>query len=104
MPTFSAPPAIIEIRLRSITRLRFLCLRQLLQLLLRPDLHLARAHIDGLQPVGAGETRIDAAERNGHVGDLLIPDHGWHALQILIRWRAHPPAPWTVVLSGDDKV
>src|SRR5271165_5198316 len=104
MPTFSTPPTIIQSTRLSIASLSFLPLRKIEQLLLRPDFHFARAQIDRLQAIGAGETRINAAQRDGHIGDLLIFNHGRHALQVLIRGCAHAPAAGAIVLAGNDKV
>ena len=74
------------------------------QLLARPDPGRARPHVDGLQPVGAGEARVDAAQRDGHVGQSLVLDHGRHRLQVLVGGGAHPPAARAVLLAGDDEV
>src|SRR5271165_223571 len=88
MPTFSTPPTIIQSTRLSIASLSFLPLRK----------------IEQLQAVGAGETRINAAQRDGHIGDLLIFNHGRHALQILIRRCAHSPTARAIVLAGNDRM
>src|ERR1035437_2380771 len=45
---------------------------QLHQLLLRPHLGHTRLQVNRLQPVGAGKTGINAAQRNRHIHELLV--------------------------------
>src|SRR5579864_6342207 len=98
--TFSMPP-----RIAHATRIALLpSLAQGQQFFLRPGFSLARAQLYSLHAVGTGKTRVNAAQRNGHVGNLLVANHGRHRLQVLISGSAHPPAPRPVVLAGNDEV
>src|SRR5690242_8847135 len=98
--TLNAPP-----RIAHTTCIALLpSLAQGQQFLLRPGFSLARTELNGFHPVGAGKARIDAAQRYGHVGDLLVTNHGRDRLQVLVSGRPHPPATRPVVLSGDDEV
>src|SRR5271157_466884 len=67
------------------------------QFLLRPNFRNPGAQVDRLHSVGARETRVDASQRNCHVGNLLILDHHRNGLEILIRRRAHSPSARTIV-------
>src|SRR5690242_5352327 len=98
--TLNAPP-----RIAHATCIALLpSLAQGQQFLLRPGLPLTRTQLDCLHAVGTGETRINAAQRYGHVGNLLVANHSRHGLQVLISRRPHPPATGPVVLSSDDEV
>jgi hypothetical protein len=41
---------------------------------------------------------------DGHVGQLLVADHGGDALQILVGGGADAPAPGPVVLAGNHEM
>src|SRR5512142_1312185 len=71
---------------------------------LGPHPGLAGGELHGLQPVGAGEARVDRAQRDGHVRQPLAADHRRDGLQVLVGRRADAPAPRAVVLAGDHEV
>jgi hypothetical protein len=68
------------------------------------DVGPAGTEVDGFEAIGAGEAGVDAAERDGHIGEGSVFDHGRDGLEILIGWGANAPAAWAVIFAGDDEV